>query len=107
MSSLRTPTEAGDSSRDSADSRVDEEMINYRNRMDSFISCFITVPPAKLLRKKHIEVRRECLSRLLHSSPADMSLVWDLEMHIFLFYELIERSFYGSSCRRRQTPSAQ
>ena len=81
------------------DRRVDEEITNYRNRMDSFISSFITTPSQNLLKKKHIEFRKECLSRLMMSST-DIDLIWDLEKHIFFFYELIEYSYQSRSCRK-------
>ena len=74
--------------------RVIEEVINYRNRMDSFVSSFITIPPVNLLKKKHLEFRRECLNRLM-KSPAgnDINVIWELERHIFLFYQLLEDSY--------------
>lgn len=80
------------------DRRVDEEITNYRNRMDSFISSFIMIPPVKLLKKKHIEFRKECMSRLMKSSK-DINLIWDLEKHIFIFYELIEDAYSKSRTR--------
>jgi len=81
------------------DRRLDGEITNYKNRMDSYVSSFITIPPVKLLKKKHIEFRKECMSRLMKSSK-DMNLIWDLEKHIFFFFELIEESYSNSRSRR-------
>ena len=74
--------------------RVAEEVINYRNRMDSFISSFITIPPVTLLKKKHLEFRRECLNRLMKSPGGDhINVIWELERHIFLYYQMMEDSY--------------
>ena len=75
------------------DRRVNEEMINYRNRMDSFIASFITVPPVHLLKKKDIEFRRECLASLLLSSK-DIRLTRRLDRHLVLLYDMIEEALY-------------
>jgi len=44
------------------------------------------------LKKKHLEVRRECVSQLMKTCN-DINIIWELERHIFLFYELIEDSY--------------
>lgn len=71
-----------------------EETINYKNRMDTYLHTFITPPTQTELRAKHLQLRRESLDGLIKGLNCAEDFLWRLDRNIQVAFASIEARFY-------------